>query len=77
MNRSSIQEWQACVQWPLGILTGVIELWTLYWLLHAASLSQYIYGLIDIITGLGLCWLGLWLNSDTKCDISIENKLEF
>ena len=38
-------------------------------MLHTASLSLYIYGLIDN------CWPEL--NSDTKSVISIENKLEF
>ena len=55
-------------QLPLGILTAATGLWT-YWLLHTASPSPYIYGLIDN------CWPGL--NRDTKCVISIENKLEF
>ena len=51
------------------ILTAFTGLWTLYWLLHTASPSLYIYGLIDN------CWPEL--NSDTKSVISIENKLEF
>ena len=55
-------------QLPLGILTAATGLWT-YWLLHTASPSPYIYGLIDN------CWPEL--NRDTKCVISIENKLEF